>query len=157
MATFANYNKDGNMPASKKGFTLIELLVIVVIIGVLTAIAAPKFGGLIEKSKEGCTKGQLSALRSALDIYYGDNMLYPTDDLESLVADGKYISVIPIVKLPGTTHPENRHVTDGNTLSEALTDTGGWAYVNNSGDRDWGIVRVNCSHSDNKGQNWSEQ
>ncbi len=145
------------MITSRKAFTLIELLIIVVIIGVLTAIAVPKFAGLIDKSREGATKGQLSTLRSALNIYYGDNMSYPADALDSLTENQKYLSAIPIVKLPGTTHPENRHVTDGGTLALALTDTGGWAYVNASEDKDWGALRINCSHQDSKGQNWSEQ
>ncbi|MDD5688057.1 MAG: prepilin-type N-terminal cleavage/methylation domain-containing protein [Elusimicrobia bacterium] len=56
----------------KKGFTLIELMIVVAIIGILAAIAIPKFADLIRKSKEGATKGSLGALRSALTIYYGE-------------------------------------------------------------------------------------
>lgn len=55
-----------------KGFTLIELMIVVAIIGILAAIAIPKFADLIKKSKEGATKGSLGALRSALTIYYGE-------------------------------------------------------------------------------------
>ena len=57
---------------TKKGFTLIELMIVVAIIGILAAIAIPKFADLIKKSKEGSTKGSMGALRSALTIYYGE-------------------------------------------------------------------------------------
>ncbi len=57
---------------AKKGFTLIELMIVVAIIGILAAIAIPKFAELIRKSNEGASKGNLGAIRSALSIYYGD-------------------------------------------------------------------------------------
>ena len=59
------------MKMSKKGFTLIELMIVVAIIGILAAIAIPKFANLINKSKEGATKGALSTVRSAIQVYYG--------------------------------------------------------------------------------------
>lgn len=70
---------------TKKGFTLIELMIVVAIIGILAAIAIPKFADLIKKSKEGSTKGSLGALRSALTIYYGEQEgTYPVASLDAL-------------------------------------------------------------------------
>ena len=54
------------------GFTLIELMIVVAIIGILAAIAIPKFANLIRKSGEGASKGNVGSIRSALSIYYGD-------------------------------------------------------------------------------------
>ncbi|MBI5574004.1 MAG: type II secretion system protein [Elusimicrobia bacterium] len=70
---------------TKKGFTLIELMIVVAIIGILAAIAIPKFADLIKKSKEGSTKGSLGALRSALTIYYGEQEgVYPVASTDGL-------------------------------------------------------------------------
>ena len=58
---------------SSRGFTLIELMIMVVVLGVMTAVAVPKFSGMLRKSREGTTKGNLATLRSALIIYRSDN------------------------------------------------------------------------------------
>src|SRR6516162_6609630 len=79
-----------------RGFTLIELMIVVAIIGILAAIAIPKFADLIRKSKEGATKGNLGAVRSALSIYYGDlEGNYPTDDLTQMTVSGKFLPELP--------------------------------------------------------------
>src|SRR5262245_31914786 len=61
----------GMKPA--KGFTLIELMLVVAIIGLLAAIAIPKFANLVDKAKEAKIKGTLGSVRSAMSIYYADN------------------------------------------------------------------------------------
>lgn len=141
---------------TKSAFTLIELMIVVAIIGILVAIAFPKFTGLIDKSKEGATKGGLTTLRSALGIYYGDTLAFPTDNLDSLVAARKYLENLPTVKLPRTSHPESRQVTVGSSTT-SVTDTGGWLYVNDTASHEWGTALINCTHQDVKGNNWDEQ
>jgi prepilin-type N-terminal cleavage/methylation domain-containing protein len=60
----------------KKGFTLIELLIVVVIIGILAAIAIPKFSATREKAYFAAMKSDLKNLASQQEIYYSDEYSY---------------------------------------------------------------------------------
>jgi len=60
----------------KKGFTLIELLIVVVIIGILAAIAIPKFSATREKAYFAAMKSDLKNLASQQEIYYSDAYAY---------------------------------------------------------------------------------
>lgn len=61
-----------------KGFTLIELLIVVVIIGILAAIAIPKFSATREKAYVSAMKSDLKNLATEQEIYYSDNYSYTT-------------------------------------------------------------------------------
>ncbi|HEX7546465.1 MAG TPA: prepilin-type N-terminal cleavage/methylation domain-containing protein, partial [Gemmatimonadaceae bacterium] len=61
------------MSRIKKGFTLIELLIVVVIIGILAAIAIPKFANTKEKAFVASMKSDLHNLITAQEAYYSDN------------------------------------------------------------------------------------
>jgi len=58
---------------TKKGFTLIELLIVVVIIGILAAIAIPKFANTKEKAYIASMKSDLRNLITAQEAYFSDN------------------------------------------------------------------------------------
>ena len=60
----------------RKGFTLIELLIVVVIIGILAAIAIPKFANTKAKSILASMKTDLRNLATAQEGYYFDNSAY---------------------------------------------------------------------------------
>ena len=61
---------------NRKGFTLIELLIVVVIIGILAAIAIPKFSNTKEKAYVAAMKSDLRNLVTAEESYFADNMTY---------------------------------------------------------------------------------
>ena len=142
------------MKTNKKGFTLIELMIVVAIIGILAAIAIPKFADLISKSKEGATKGGLSTVRSALQVYYGDNEgWFPADNLACVTLNAKYINEIPMAKLPGTTHGDSRSIGVVSAEGTNVADGGGWNYANAPGvSVTWGNFVVSCTHEDIKGR-----
>ena len=128
-------------------------MITVTIIGILAVVAVPKFGNLINKTKEGATKGNLGAIRGALTIYYGDmEGLYPVS-IYGLTVNGKYMATLPVSKLPNL-HPDALTEASGSTAA-VLTDAGGWSYVNNSTDGNFGSLWVNCSHTDSKGVLWT--
>ena len=61
------------MKSNRKGFTLIELLIVVVIIGILAAIAIPKFANTKEKAYVAAMKSDLRNLVTAQEAYFADN------------------------------------------------------------------------------------
>jgi prepilin-type N-terminal cleavage/methylation domain-containing protein len=64
------------MMQSRKGFTLIELLIVVVIIGILAAIAIPKFANTKEKAYIAAMKTDLRNLVTAQEAFFADNNTY---------------------------------------------------------------------------------
>jgi type IV pilus assembly protein PilA len=66
------------MQKNRKGFTLIELLIVVVIIGILAAIAIPKFANTKEKAYVTAMKSDLRNLMTAEEAYFSDSTKYTT-------------------------------------------------------------------------------
>ncbi len=64
---------------NRKGFTLIELLIVVVIIGILAAIAIPKFSNTKQKAYMAAMKSDLRNLVTIEEAYFYDNTTYTTD------------------------------------------------------------------------------
>ena len=78
-----------------RGFTLIELLIVVVIIGILAAIAIPKFGSTKEKAYIASEKADLRNLVTAEESYFADNVTYTTTigNLSYSVSQGNTITL----------------------------------------------------------------
>ena len=66
------------MRRTSRGFTLIELLIVVVIIGVLAAVAIPKFQNTKGKANTASLKSDLRNLVTAEEAYYYENQVYTT-------------------------------------------------------------------------------
>lgn len=62
------------------GFTLLELLVVVVIIGLLAGLVAPRYFDQVGKSNTKIAKAQIDSLEKALDQYRLDVGSYPTSE-----------------------------------------------------------------------------
>lgn len=86
--------------SERNGFTLVELLVVMAIIAMLLSLAAPRYFGSVDKSKEAVLHQNLAMTRQALDKFFGDNGKYP-DSLDDLVAR-KYLRSLPVDPITGS-------------------------------------------------------
>ena len=81
------------MRRSENGFTLVELMVVMLIIGILAAVAIPSFVAAIKSAKESALKEDLHVMRDAIDSYTMDKNKAP-QSLDDLVQNG-YLKEIP--------------------------------------------------------------
>lgn len=134
------------------GFTLIELMIVVVILGILASLALIKYGQMLEKSKEGSTKGNLNSIHSAAAIYYGDQKgVWPTTlNTQSVFAFSQYLDTVGSVKVTGyfvagSSSPAGNIVTMTTQGAAPLASGTGWLYDSTNGE-----IYVNSTVKDSK-------
>ena len=101
---------------NRKGFTLIELLIVVVIIGILAAIAIPKFANTKQKAVVASMKSDLRNLVTAQEAFFSDNNDYAgstTSGAQSNATGGSG----KVTFVPST----------GNVLVPVYGSAGGWS------------------------------
>src|SRR5260221_8679473 len=101
---------------NRKGFTLIELLIVVVIIGILAAIAIPKFANTKGKAYIASMKSDLRNLVTAEEAFFADSVKYSTN------VTSKVGGVCP-APVAGQV---NWCPTTGNNLTTHNVPGGGW-------------------------------
>lgn len=109
-----------------------------------TARLAYGGGGIVRKSAEGATKGNLQALRAAISNHQAGHAGRPPADLSEVTAGGKYLSELPPARTPYF-HDDSRQVL----VADEPEDRGGWLY-----DPKTGTLKVDCTHTDTRGKRW---
>lgn len=79
---------------TEQGFTLLELMIVMVVIGLLAAIAIPSYTNNIRNAKEAVLKEDLHTIRTAIDSYTVDKQKAP-QSLDDLVQAG-YLKTMPV-------------------------------------------------------------
>lgn len=109
-----------NSTMNRRGFTLIELLIVVVIIGILAAVAVPKFSSTKGKAYIATIKSDLKNFASAQESYYYDNGAY-------------YNGAVPNANIPFSP-------SGGVNITITVADVSGWAATATHG-----IVPYTCA------------
>lgn len=101
---------------NSKGFTLIELVMVIVILGILAAVAIPRFTDLSNSARQASAKGALGAVKSGVVAYLGQHQDYPNHT--EFVAAGNIIdegdfSIVSGATGSGTAVPADTSYTTG--------------------------------------------
>ncbi len=135
---------------SNGGFTLIELIVVIVVLGILSGIAIPKYFNYTSNAKESAVKGVLGGVRSAIANFYANGAVngsaaYPT--LAQLEAVGTVMQE-SIPANPYKATPSNDVSAATWASTPPVSGDAGWNYDASTG-RFW-------ANSDTSGVNENE-
>ncbi len=124
--------------AKTGGFTLIELVIIIVILGILAAVAIPKYQDMTAQAKEASCRGSLGALRSAITIFYANQAVTTgTATWPTLVQLGT-VNTVMAQSIPKNPYQTNTNAPDsvvtGVTKGTIVGTRGGWAYNATTGE-----------------------
>ena len=115
-----------------KGFTLIELVIIIVVLGILAAVAIPKYQDITSEAKEASGRASLGALRSGITIFYANAAVTTGTAAWPTVSDLGTIGTVMEQVIPKNPYQLDANAADsvvtGVTKGVIVGTRGGWAY-----------------------------
>jgi len=115
-----------------KGFTLVELVIVLVILGVLVALAVPRFTTSAEKAKETTFCSNVRTIKSQLELYKMTTGSYPTTAsfVDSFLKNESYFESAPINPYTETAFKDKENVGGASGQGQfTYTSTDGTAYT----------------------------
>jgi general secretion pathway protein G len=125
------------LKAASRGFTLVEILIVVVILGILAAVAVPQFSAATDDARVVATKDQLEKVRKALSVYFvQQNGAYPVvtagNGTWGELLTGNYMRSAPVNGWVGGVN--SKTIILGSSADTAFQTTHGWIYNAATGD-----------------------
>lgn len=118
---------------NRHGFSLVELVVVVLILGILAAVAAPRMFDTATSARENGTRTSLAVLRDAIELYKAENGSYPA--AASIATDLRSFLKGPF---PATQVGTNKNATvvasSQNPIASTEAGGAGWAYNATTGE-----------------------
>ncbi len=152
----------------KKAFTLIELMVVISIIGMLAAIALPRFTDVADNARVAQVQGNLANLRTSIEMFHAKTEKYPLygDILSASATNGNsddisfdgYLSEEFAAFYSKNTMPEtpaSEEAPATNQVVEKRDNTGGWLYTEKDGNIYANLKDGNYTGDEGK-EIWSE-
>jgi prepilin-type N-terminal cleavage/methylation domain-containing protein len=123
---------------SQSGFTLIELIIIIVVLGILAAVAIPKYQDITNEAKAAACKGALGSLRSGTSIYYANQIVKTGTPTWPPIDSLRNVGTVLIQSLPANPYQLATNAPDsivtGVTKGVVVGTRGGWAYKPSTGE-----------------------
>lgn len=79
----------------KAGFTLVELMIVIIIVGILAAVAIPLYRGYVRKAMSSEAIAGLGTVRTALRVMYAQTRDYTDDGSGGTIGAGDVVGVVP--------------------------------------------------------------
>ena len=116
----------------RQGFSLIEMVIVILILGIIAAVTAPRMFDTASKAEKNSTKQQLSILRNAIEMYRAEAGFYPPNgELETalqLALNGPF----PVPQFGNAKNKAGVYYDGGSDssvdVSTSPSPTQGWAY-----------------------------
>ncbi len=124
--------------SNSRGFTLIELVIIIVILGILAAVAIPQYQNMSEDAKKASCRALLGSLRSGVTIYYANQAVttgtatWPTVGLLETPTEVMAQAIPANPYVAEANAPDS--VVTGVTKGTIVGTRGGWAYNPTTGE-----------------------